>query len=139
MNDLLLSQLVFVSNKPKLTWNKTFQEHAVLMEGFHGEYELLFGFWKFCTTCLICIIGLRLKVMLEWIFDVSLDLHLKYHSFLLYVSPSVYHRFYPWPKKWCIEHTSNVHHYFLMNNFYIDKIRGGASTPVLTKVSACSN
>ena len=44
MNDLLLSQPVFVSNKPKLTWNKTFQEHAVLMEGFHGEYELLFGF-----------------------------------------------------------------------------------------------
>ena len=45
MDDLLLSQPVFFfSSKPKLTWNKTFQEHTVLMEGFHAEYELLFGF-----------------------------------------------------------------------------------------------
>ena len=44
MNDLLLSQPFLFSIKPKSTWNKTFQEHAVLIEGFHAQYELLFGF-----------------------------------------------------------------------------------------------
>ena len=42
--------LLFFSNKPKLTWYKTFQEHTVLMEVFHAEYELLFGFSNFGTN-----------------------------------------------------------------------------------------
>ena len=35
---------LFISNKPKLTWKMTFQEHTVLMDGFHAKYEILFGF-----------------------------------------------------------------------------------------------
>ena len=51
MNKLLLSQpIFFFSNKPKLTWNNNFQEHTVVMEGFHVTDELLLGFSNFCTN-----------------------------------------------------------------------------------------